>query len=161
MSSQTSNLFILACRIYCREGNLVRRIGTFKDGIRCTNNRKDRSVCVQGKCRVSFATVAYVFILFIYLSVKYKNIYIRFNFALKEYELFPLGLVVSFFHRRANKSKLKAAEILWPILYISTWQSLRQTVSFLLLPWHIIATDLSMLYITAQTQTNSICPRKK
>lgn len=45
------NLARDACGIYCREGNLVRRIGTFKDGIRCTNNRKDRSVCVQGKCR--------------------------------------------------------------------------------------------------------------
>lgn len=40
-----------ACRIYCRQGNRVARTAVFHDGIRCTNNRKDRSVCVQGKCR--------------------------------------------------------------------------------------------------------------
>lgn len=39
------------CGIYCREGNLVRRVGTFLDGTRCTNKKQDYSVCLQGKCR--------------------------------------------------------------------------------------------------------------
>ncbi|XP_078379474.1 A disintegrin and metalloproteinase with thrombospondin motifs 6-like [Oculina patagonica] len=39
------------CGVYCRAGSTITKIGTVPDGYRCTRNKKDFSVCIDGNCR--------------------------------------------------------------------------------------------------------------